>query len=71
MVWDLVNVAWALNPSWLPSELVPTPVLDDDLFWRQRPDRHVMREAHSVQRDAIWLDLYAALDEHAASSTAR
>ena len=71
VVWDLVNVAWALNPSWLPSELVPTPVLDDELFWRQRPDRHVMREAHSVQRDAIWLDLYAALDEHAASSTAR
>lgn len=68
VIWDLINVAWVLDPSWLPSALVPTPVLDDELYWRQRPDRHVMREAYAVQRDAVWLDLYAALDEHATST---
>ena len=68
VIWDLVNVAWALEPSWLPSGLVATPVLDEQLVWRQQPGRHLMREAHSVQRDAIWLDLYAALDEHAAAT---
>jgi inosine-uridine nucleoside N-ribohydrolase len=67
VIWDLVNVAWVLEPSWLPSELVPTPVLDERLFWRRQPGRHLMREAHAIQRDAIWLDLYAALDEHAAT----
>lgn len=65
VIWDLVNVAWVLEPSWLPSELVPTPVLDEGLSWRAEPGRHLMREAVSVQRDAVWLDLYAALEGHA------
>lgn len=68
VIWDLVNVAWVLEPSWLPSELVPTPVLTEDLSWGQEPGRHLMREALSVQRDAVWLDLYSALEEHAATS---
>lgn len=65
VIWDLVNVAWVLEPAWLPSDLVPTPVLTEDLRWEQREGRHLMREAHAVHRDAIWQDLYAALEEHA------
>ena len=68
VIWDLVNVAWVLDPSWLPSELVPTPVLDEDLSWRHEPGRHLMREAVAVKRDAVWLDLYDALEGHAATS---
>lgn len=67
VIWDLVDVAWVLEPSWLPSDLVPTPVLTADLRWERREGRHLMREARAVQRDAVWQDLYAALDEHALS----
>ena len=69
VIWDLVNVAWVLEPSWLPTELVSTPVLTGDLRWERREGRHLMREAHAVQRDAVWQDVYAALDEHAAHSS--
>ena len=53
VIWDLINVAWVLDPSWLQTALVRTPRLAPDLRWQDAgPDRHVMREAHGVQRDA-------------------
>jgi inosine-uridine nucleoside N-ribohydrolase len=62
VTWDLVCIAWMLQPVWLPGTLVPTPRLGDDLRWqRPEPGRHVMREVHAVQRDAIFGDLFARL----------
>jgi len=62
VVWDLIDVAWVLDGRWVPSEPVPTPVLEADLSWGHRPGRPLMREAHGVDRDAVFLDLYAALE---------
>ncbi len=61
VIWDLIDVAWVLDGRWVPSELVPTPVLEADLSWGHPPGRPLMREAHGVDRDAVFLDLYAAL----------
>jgi inosine-uridine nucleoside N-ribohydrolase len=61
VLWDLICVAWLLNPGWVPSTLVRAPVLDPDLCWRAAPGRHWMREAHAVQRDAIFADLLRAV----------
>ncbi len=61
VIWDLINVAWLLNPDWVPSHIVNTPILSDELHWRQRPKAHPMREAFAVQRDAIFNDLFCAL----------
>ena len=33
VMWDLVNVAWLVDPAWLTTGLVPTPGLDDELRW--------------------------------------
>ena len=62
VIWDLINIAWLLDPAWVPSTLVRTPMLDDDKRWRAAPDRHPMREAHAVQRDAIFKDFFAVLE---------
>jgi hypothetical protein len=45
-MWDLVNVAWVLDPAWLATHVVPAPHLAEDLRWTGAgPGRHVMREA--------------------------
>ncbi len=62
VIWDIINIAWLLNPAWVPSDIVPSPVLDDDLFWRHPPGRHLMREAYDVNRDAIFRDFYRCLE---------
>lgn len=69
VIWDLIDIAWLIEPDWVPSELVRTPVLDDDLRWRAAPGRHLMREAYGVRRDAVFADFFDALAASAASSS--
>jgi purine nucleosidase len=73
VMWDLICVAWLLNADWVPTTLVPTPRLGDDLRWMADPSRPLMREGHAVRRDAIFADFFqrlaaAAQADNAASS---
>lgn len=68
VIWDLICVAWLLQPGWVPSTLVRAPTLDDSLHWRHADGRHWMREAHAVQRDAIFADLLRRLHAHDAAA---
>lgn len=61
VIWDVICVAWLLEPRWLRSTLVRTPDLGDDKRWIRRDDSHLMREAFAVDRDAIFNDLFARL----------
>lgn len=61
VIWDLINVAWLLEPEWVPSELVRTPRIGASLRWQADAHRPWMREAHGVQRDAIFGDFFARL----------
>jgi inosine-uridine nucleoside N-ribohydrolase len=61
VMWDLINVAWVLEPEWLVTKLVATPGLGPDLRWQARPDAPLMREAVDIDRDAVFVDLYARL----------
>jgi purine nucleosidase len=61
VMWDLINIAWLIEPDWVPSGIVRTPRLGADKRWRADPARHPMREAHGVQRDAIFGDFFARL----------
>jgi hypothetical protein len=65
VIWDLICVAWLLDPAWVPSTLVPTPRLAGDLRWQAAAQRLPMREAHAVDRDAIFNDLFRKLAHHA------
>ena len=62
VMWDIINIAWLINPAWVPTHLTRAPLLDDSLRWQARDDGHLMREAHGVDRDAIFADFYAKLD---------
>lgn len=61
VIWDVICIAWLLNPEWVPSELVRTPRLGDDMRWRADTGRHLMREGCAVQRDAIFNDFFSKL----------
>lgn len=61
VIWDLINIAWLINPDWVPSYLTRSPVLDGNLCWGHPAGRHAMREGYDVQRDAIFLNFYDAL----------
>ncbi len=62
IIWDLINIAWLINPDWVPSYLTDAPFLSDDCRWyRQGPARHIMREALDINRDAIFRDFFGKL----------
>ncbi|MGH8926599.1 MAG: nucleoside hydrolase [Acidimicrobiia bacterium] len=62
VIWDMINVAWVLNPCWVPTELVPTPRLGEDLCWHQQTAPvPLMRQAHGVDRDGIFRDFFSKL----------
>jgi hypothetical protein len=61
VIWDIICIAWVVNPDWVPTFLTTSPVLTEDLHWRKDEGRHLMREAHDIQRDEIFLDFYDSL----------
>ncbi|TFZ01050.1 nucleoside hydrolase [Ramlibacter rhizophilus] len=61
VIWDLICIAWLLEPAWVPSSLLRTPAVDDALRWQAAPGRALMREAHAVDRDGIFNDFFARL----------
>ncbi|WP_298827379.1 nucleoside hydrolase [uncultured Piscinibacter sp.] len=61
VIWDLINIAWLIEPDWVASGVVRTPRLRDDKRWQADATRHPMREAHAVQRDAIFRAFFRAL----------
>jgi len=62
IVWDMINIAWLLNPDWVPTDVLTSPQLDDQLLWRNFPNRHLMREAYDINRDAIYHDFFQKLE---------
>lgn len=60
-IWDLAPVAYLLNETWVPTTLVPTPGLNDDLTWKHGTGSTTMRIATFVDRDAIFRDLFRKL----------
>jgi len=61
VIWDISAVAWLNNPEWVPSEIVPSPVLTDDMRWERVAGRHTIRVATNVNRDPVFNDVFSRL----------
>ena len=61
VIWDISAIAWLINPEWVPSEIVDSPVLTDDMRWESDTGRHSIRVANNVFRDAVFHDLFEKL----------
>ena len=64
VIWDMINIAWLIDPDWVPTDMMRSPLLGDDLLWHHPEDvqQHLMREAFDINRDAIFRDFFAKLD---------
>ena len=63
VIWDVTTVAWLVNPSWIQTDLVHSPLLTDQVTYSVDQSRHFIRMAKSVNRDAIFRDLFKKLAE--------
>jgi len=61
-IWDLAPVAALAIPSHVPTALAHSPTLTAELTWNRDPARHLIRVARGVDRDAVFGDLFAAVD---------
>jgi hypothetical protein len=61
-VWDLAATAVVACPGAVSTSLVHSPVLTADLTWSHDPDRHLVRVARHVDRDAVFRSVLDALD---------
>ncbi len=60
-IWDVAPIAWLVDPAWCQSVLSNSPVLNDNLTFSFDPRRHLGRELITVNRDAIFGDLFTKL----------
>ncbi len=61
VIWDVTAVAWLVNSSWIQTALVHSPVLTDQCTYSVDYSRHFVRMASSLNRDAIFRDLFTKL----------
>ena len=57
-IWDISAIATLINPEWAPAEIVHSPVLTERLTWSVDPRRHFIKTVRSLNRDAIFKDMF-------------
>ena len=62
VIWDMAAIAYLLDPSWTPTDLVHSPILTDGMTWSVDASRHMIRCASYVHRDPIFRDLFDKLE---------
>ena len=64
VIWDISTIAWLINPDWAPSDLVPSPILTDQVTWSVDRSRHLTRVANFVHRDPVFRDMFNKIRAH-------
>ncbi|HEY5561549.1 MAG TPA: nucleoside hydrolase [Clostridiaceae bacterium] len=63
VIWDIVTIAWLINPEWVSTIMVHSPILTDHLTWSFDSKRHFISTATELDRDKIFGDLFKKLAE--------
>lgn len=61
-IWDISATAYLVNPTWVTTRVVHSPILTDQLTWSHDPSRLMMRVAVQLNRNAIFADLFKKLE---------
>jgi len=62
VIWDIATIAYLINADWVPTDLVHSPILTDQVTWSFDQRRHFIRSANYIHRDPIFRDLFTKLD---------
>ncbi len=60
-IWDLAATAYLVNPDWIETTLVHSPILTTEETWSVDQRRHLIRTATRIKRDAIFRDFFDKL----------
>lgn len=61
VIWDIAAIAYLLDASWTPSQLVHSPIVTDQGTWSFDNRRHLIRTVYHVNRDPIFRDVFKKL----------
>lgn len=61
VIWDIATIAYLINPDWVPTQLIHSPVLTDQVTWSKDTSRHFIRSATFIHRDMVFRDLFTKL----------
>jgi inosine-uridine nucleoside N-ribohydrolase len=61
VIWDISGTSWVINPSWVPTVLEHSPILNDGFTWSRDASRHLIRVASRIKRDDIFRDVFTKL----------
>jgi purine nucleosidase len=69
VIWDIATIAYLINQTWVPTALVHSPILTDQMTWSVDHARHLIRYANFVHRDPIFRDLFTKLESFGRRNT--
>lgn len=61
VIWDIANIGLLINPSWFRSEIVSSPILNENLTWSFDLTRHPIRVVKYIERDSLFKDMFKRL----------
>lgn len=64
VIWDIAAIAYLIDASWVPTEVVHSPIITDQKTWSFDRSRHLIRSAFMVNRDPIFKDLFRKIASH-------
>ncbi len=66
VLWDLAATSYVIDPAWVPTTLVHSPLLTDTdpKRWAIDTGRHFIRDAGFCWRDPIFADLFTKIAAH-------
>ncbi len=64
-IWDVTTIAWLLNDNdrFMKTCQVPAPIPEYDRRWAKDPRRHLITYVYSINRDAIFEDMFNKLSK--------
>ncbi len=63
VIWDAVTIAYLNNEALTSSRIVPSPIAGEDFKWRFDDSRHPIKYIWSIDRDAIYADLFDKINK--------
>ena len=67
-IWDMAAVGYVLNENWAPTNIIPSPILLNDMGWSSNKNRHPIKIVYEIKRDPILKDFIKKLENFVSSS---
>ena len=67
-IWDMAAVGYILNEDWAPANIIPSPILLDNMQWNINKNRHPIKIVYEIKRDLILMDFINKLENFISSA---